>query len=301
MLCESPIRHGDRKGQLATGTAAGYQRHYQANEPPCDECREFIRTNRPSWYDHVPLGSVDRICERCEGGYKSGPNSNYRFCPDCRSVAQNEQRRDRRNRPRPCNECGGLFRPIGQPFGSCDPCRELKRITRQTAKTERELARVRRLVEQVGRHAERELARASAAWVRTSVQDFKRRRAVPVRYVNCASCDDLFVARSPNAKYCSVPGCGRRRQVSLYLRAKVIRRDNGVCLICQGMTDPTDFVVVEAVSGPNVVVGPNYPTVDHITPRSVGGSDDLSNLRAAHHRCNSSRGDALGEQLSWAV
>lgn len=31
-------------------------------------------------------------------------------------------------------------------------------------------------------------------------------------------------------------------------------------------------------------------TADHITPRSLGGSDDLDNLRPACKRCNSSRG-----------
>lgn len=30
---------------------------------------------------------------------------------------------------------------------------------------------------------------------------------------------------------------------------------------------------------------------DHATPHSKGGSDDLSNLRSSHHRCNRSQGD----------
>ena len=182
MLCESPIRHGDRKGQLATGTAAGYQRHWQADEPPCDECRGFIHTNRPSWYDHAPLGSVDRVCGRCGTGYKSGPNRNYKFCPDCREIVR------------------------------------------------------------------------------------------------------------------------RGRSVGPRLRDKVIHRDNGVCLICQKMTDPNDFTVVAGSDGrPAFVAGPDYPSVDHITPQSVGGEHVMSNLRTAHHRCNAERSDALDEQLSWAV
>lgn len=32
------------------------------------------------------------------------------------------------------------------------------------------------------------------------------------------------------------------------------------------------------------------PSADHLVPRSRGGSDDLSNLRPAHKRCNSRRG-----------
>jgi len=37
-------------------------------------------------------------------------------------------------------------------------------------------------------------------------------------------------------------------------------------------------------------------TADHLQPRSKGGTDDLANLRPAHHGCNSLRGDlTLGE------
>lgn len=41
---------------------------------------------------------------------------------------------------------------------------------------------------------------------------------------------------------------------------------------------------------------PNDPAVaDHVVPRIRGGSDDLSNLRAAHRTCNGRRGQRLGE------
>ncbi|MBM7052226.1 HNH endonuclease signature motif containing protein [Rothia sp. ZJ1223] len=35
----------------------------------------------------------------------------------------------------------------------------------------------------------------------------------------------------------------------------------------------------------------HWLTADHVIPRSKGGTDDLSNLRPAHHRCNSARGN----------
>jgi 5-methylcytosine-specific restriction endonuclease McrA len=35
------------------------------------------------------------------------------------------------------------------------------------------------------------------------------------------------------------------------------------------------------------------PTVDHIVPRSAGGSDDPANLRAAHQRCNAAAGPKI--------
>jgi predicted nucleic acid-binding Zn ribbon protein len=41
------------------------------------------------------------------------------------------------------------------------------------------------------------------------------------------------------------------------------------------------------------------PTLDHIVPRSEGGSDDPANLRLAHFMCNSRRGaGGGGEQLA---
>ena len=35
---------------------------------------------------------------------------------------------------------------------------------------------------------------------------------------------------------------------------------------------------------------PGATTADHIIPRALGGSDELSNLRPAHARCNSAAG-----------
>jgi len=34
-------------------------------------------------------------------------------------------------------------------------------------------------------------------------------------------------------------------------------------------------------------------SADHLLPRSKGGSNDISNLRPAHRRCNYSRGNKL--------
>ncbi|MBF0808519.1 HNH endonuclease [Rothia nasimurium] len=34
-------------------------------------------------------------------------------------------------------------------------------------------------------------------------------------------------------------------------------------------------------------------SVDHVLPRSLGGSDDIANLRPAHFSCNSARGNRV--------
>ena len=51
-------------------------------------------------------------------------------------------------------------------------------------------------------------------------------------------------------------------------RALVLERDGAICWLCQR---------------------PGADTVDHVTPRFHGGTDDLANLRAAHNACNSAR------------
>lgn len=60
------------------------------------------------------------------------------------------------------------------------------------------------------------------------------------------------------------------------IRDLVLERDSYVCSYC---CDPAD-------------------EVDHVTPHSRGGSDEMNNLLAACKRCNSSKGALLPEE--WA-
>lgn len=40
-------------------------------------------------------------------------------------------------------------------------------------------------------------------------------------------------------------------------------------------------------------------TLDHVTPRSLGGSDTVENLQLAHHACNQAKGAMTAED--WAA
>jgi 5-methylcytosine-specific restriction endonuclease McrA len=53
------------------------------------------------------------------------------------------------------------------------------------------------------------------------------------------------------------------------LRKKILIRDSYICWLCD-------------LPGAN--------TVDHVMPRSLGGTNDEWNLRAAHRSCNSKKG-----------
>lgn len=42
-ICAAPIVRGPLKGQPATGTGAGYKRHWKAGEKACEACLEAMR------------------------------------------------------------------------------------------------------------------------------------------------------------------------------------------------------------------------------------------------------------------
>lgn len=43
----------------------------------------------------------------------------------------------------------------------------------------------------------------------------------------------------------------------------------------------------------------DYATFEHITPKADGGTDDRSNLKLAHRKCNHARGQAMVLGKPW--
>ena len=78
--------------------------------------------------------------------------------------------------------------------------------------------------------------------------------------------------------------------VSSKERRELHERDRWTCRICNESTtreyDPSD---------------PLSPTLDHIEPRSKGGSDSAENLRTAHAICNSPRGAGATSDAEVAI
>jgi 5-methylcytosine-specific restriction endonuclease McrA len=68
-----------------------------------------------------------------------------------------------------------------------------------------------------------------------------------------------------------------------YSRRFIFERDEGICGICK---EPINWYL------------PPYHregfTIDHLTPVSIGGTDTICNVRAAHRWCNSKRGAGRG-------
>jgi len=67
--------------------------------------------------------------------------------------------------------------------------------------------------------------------------------------------------------------------------SRIAERDGWWCWLCGEAIEPD-------------AIGPWQATIDHLVPRSRGGSNELSNLRLAHRRCNNRRGSHLPE-LDW--
>jgi hypothetical protein len=104
----------------------------------------------------------------------------------------------------------------------------------------------------------------------------------------CSICDQAYTPRSISQRYCSNScaerGRGGRRRTAgdevLGYEWRKMRRvvvdEETHCGFCN---EPVD----KSLTVPH----PGAPAVDHIVPRTQGGTMDRSNLRLAHARCNS--------------
>ena len=95
----------------------------------------------------------------------------------------------------------------------------------------------------------------------------------------CRTCGRTILWHSVRT-YCSTT-CKRNRPQRWRKHALAVHeRDQWTCQLC-GTPTLREWVKGDMRS----------PTLDHIMPRSLGGSDDIANLRTAHWLCNSIRGN----------
>lgn len=112
----------------------------------------------------------------------------------------------------------------------------------------------------------------------------------PTARRDCDECGEAFLGRlDTGQRFCST-GCAKRAQgydgaartkfkIADAVRLEIYEAAGWVCALCEAPVRPD--------ADPN---HPRYPTLDHIEPRSFGGSDDRSNLRLACRQCNTLRG-----------
>lgn len=100
----------------------------------------------------------------------------------------------------------------------------------------------------------------------------------------CLVCDEQFLSPGLASRYCSREcrsvARSSRSWISFEDRRAIYVRDAWTCQICR-----------EPTSRRYSASDPWSPTLDHVVPRSRGGSDDPTNLRLSHLWCNSVRGD----------
>lgn len=123
-----------------------------------------------------------------------------------------------------------------------------------------------------------------------------RRRTVQTIYARqCIGCSVDFTTTNNQKTYCStdcrqwVKEQMKRERDKEYQNARtpsfkrrIYFASDGICGICG---HPIDL----RLKWPN----PMSYSIDHIVPRSLGGTHGANNLRAAHNQCNASRGNKL--------
>jgi hypothetical protein len=91
-----------------------------------------------------------------------------------------------------------------------------------------------------------------------------------------------FCAQACRDRYKSRQRRAKRNKVAHepYSRVYVFDRDNWACGICK-----------KKINDRHVYPHPKSGSIDHIVPISLGGTDTLDNVQAAHWRCNASKGN----------
>lgn len=111
----------------------------------------------------------------------------------------------------------------------------------------------------------------------------------------CCVCHEKYIAHHPFSKYCSQT-CARKAtrthdsrhryknktiDKGITLR-KLADRDHNQCQICGLFVDWSDYIKTDRA----VICGDMYPSIDHITPISLGGLHAWDNVQLAHRGCN---------------
>ena len=97
----------------------------------------------------------------------------------------------------------------------------------------------------------------------------------------CQHCGNEYIEHTTSC-YCAKCRKHIRNKHSGKSLTKLYERDKGICYICGEKCDWNDKKIVNGT----ILVGNNYPSVDHVIPLAKGGTDDWNNLKLAHFKCN---------------
>jgi 5-methylcytosine-specific restriction endonuclease McrA len=192
-----------------------------------------------------------------------------------------------------CKECGTIFKRYAgyvrrlEAGINCPACKENRKKRKQE-----ELAR---------REAEKEAERQEEKRRKTEAFWGQKFQQVSFQMRQCKECGTFYIGG--RGSYCSEE-CKRKHinrkhdkrldrakriDKSISLK-KLYKRDKGICWICGGKCDYKDYVKDE---NGYFIVGANYPSIDHVYPLSKGGNHEWSNVKLAHHYCNTLKNDKV--------
>lgn len=107
----------------------------------------------------------------------------------------------------------------------------------------------------------------------------RRKRGAPEKSQSCTICSEpMKISRFDDSVEPAHKRCKGMVYVPVAIRQAVFLRDNYECHLCGEPTEPD-----------SEVRSPWFPSLDHVIPRSHGGSDDIDNLKTSHLWCNSAR------------
>lgn len=123
----------------------------------------------------------------------------------------------------------------------------------------------------------------------------------------CEWCNESFKTDIPSQVTCS-DECRRKRRNRLSsIRSdkrinesnlidaditleRLYEVDNGICYLCGTECNYDDITITDEGY---YIAGKTYPSVDHVKPLSKGGKHAWNNVKLAHHRCNTLKGNRI--------
>jgi hypothetical protein len=279
--------------------------------------RECARRKREANRKPAP----NTACQDCGTPFLAPRHKTLR-CEDCKkAVAREYQRKIRAAHPKAprefrCVTCGGKIDRKGNSGlpRYCGPCaREAVELSRRRAEAKRRLPRVTHCGycgDKLPKPRQRSRTRARCfkcsrqrhyAYMKVRTD---RRRGFEA---SCADCGQVFQLKRKGPMGSRCPECFRawfrglqngyshvrrvRRRAGSHEKfssAEIFERDGWKCGICRRR-------ISKRLQHPH----PRSASLDHVVPLSQGGNHLRSNARAAHLRCNISRGNrGGGEQLA---
>ena len=181
-----------------------------------------------------------------------------------------------------CKDCGYMFKWYAGTLRNKRPiyCKQRRDILKDIQKKEEQAEREKKKFEE-------------------------KQKRIQSKQKTCLHCGKEFVIDRYRKKYCS-DKCRKRhleknREIRRRLKLisngnfdssisldKLYERDNGKCWLCQRQTDWSDKWMDSQGSH---ITGGNYPSIDHVIPIAKGGPHTWYNVRLAHCRCNTNKGD----------